>query len=132
MITNPHQHLYAEFTPSGDRGSFPAGSTPVIAWNDEGAAMVAHPKTGSLSLAAAYPNFDGLTWAALAVQAAFPAPPGYTVTDIDETPLPVVGFAVVTGDRGVHPLFINKVGDVLLEPDVVVTPPATVEQPVRN
>lgn len=124
MIPNQSRHIYAEFTTSSDDGDFPLGYVPVVGWSEDGDALVAHPKKAKLAPASHYPNFDRLTWDNLAIEAAFTAPPGYTVTDLDgTTPLPVVGFAVVPGS-GVHPLFLGTGGEILLETDnVVITPP---------
>jgi hypothetical protein len=124
VISNLHQHIYADFTPGNDPAGYPHAYAPVVGWSDDGYALVADPKKGMATRAVEYPNFEQLTWAELAINSAFPAPPGYTVADLDGTPLPVVGFAVVTGDRGIHSLFVSKGGEVLIETtDIVITPP---------
>lgn len=132
VIRNPHRHIYAEFNRSSEADSFPGSYVPVIGWSNDGDALVAHPETARLAPAAEFPNFDRLSWDDLAIQAAFTAPPGYTVADLDGTPLPVVGFAVVPGN-GVHPFFVGKGGDVLLETDdVVITVPPSAEHEVDS
>lgn len=68
--THPYEARYSHENPTGGRPYFT--TKPVVAWDEDGAAMVADQKTGRLREASSYSNFAGLAKADAAVVGVVP------------------------------------------------------------
>ncbi|MFC8491220.1 hypothetical protein ACFUJU_10515 [Streptomyces sp. NPDC057235] len=96
----------------GTQGSYLA-DRPVIAWDDEGEALVAADERGRLVLASGYSNFDSVRPAGPHVVAVLPAP-GWLAQYKDDSDgivftRPVVAF-LVESDGGCKPLAVDSDG----------------------
>ncbi|MEV4041485.1 hypothetical protein [Streptomyces sp. NPDC049744] len=115
-----HDQYVARFRHDQPGGRPWHSTRPVLAWDDEGEALVADENAGRLVRASSLPRFAGLEEARGPIVAAIPAN-GWVAIFREEdgalTPDPIVGWAV---DRSgaVHPIGMGRNGSVEYPTDI--------------
>lgn len=114
MIPNPVRTLHAVYDRQTSPEAFPV-RTPVVAFDDEGRALVADPDSAQLVPAAEVAGFRFLEY--YDQQLVFPAPSGWVVSELGDpsVELPVIAFVADSQDR-IDPVFINQAGTVMWVP----------------